>query len=72
MIDWCLVVYNIQNVKIEPGKKLKIVLELKEVNAEPLTELANIFDLSVRRKRFMMLILNTQPTLVCEFGKAKS
>ena len=33
--------------KDRPGKKLTIVLELKEVNAEPLTELANIFDLSV-------------------------
>ena len=29
--------------KNRPGKKLKITLELKEVNAEPLTELANIF-----------------------------
>ena len=57
--------------KDRPGKKLKIVLELKEVNAEPLTELANIFDLSVRRKIYDVKT-NTQPTLVCEFGKAKA
>ena len=57
--------------KDRPGKKLKIVLELKEVNAEPLTELANIFDLSVRRKIYDVKT-NTQPTLLCEFGKAKA
>ena len=51
--------------------KSGIVLELKEVNAEPLTELANIFDLSVRRKIYDVKT-NTQPTLVCEFGKAKA
>ena len=57
--------------KDRPGKKLKIVLELKEINAEPLTELANIFDLSVRRKIYDVKT-NTQPTLLCEFGKAKA
>ena len=58
--------------KNRPGKRLKIVLELKEVNAEPLAELANIFDLSVRRKIYYDTNTNTKPSLMCEFGKAKA
>jgi len=58
--------------KNRPGKRLKIVLELKEVNAEPLAELANTFDLSVRRKIYYDIKTDTKPSLVCEFGKAKA
>jgi hypothetical protein len=37
-----------------------------------LAELANIFDLSVRRKIYYDTNTNTKPSLMCEFGKAKA
>ena len=57
--------------KNRPTKKLRIVLELKEVNAEPVIELAKLFDISVSRKIYNAA-KNTEPSLKCEFGRVKS
>ena len=58
--------------KDRPNKKLRVILELKEVNAEPVVELANLFDASIRRKIYYDTNTDTKPSLVCELGRVKS
>ena len=60
-----------QQPKDRPNKKLRVALELKEINAEPVMELANLFDISVSRKIYN-IDTNTEPSLKCEFGRAKA
>ena len=57
--------------KNRPNKKLRVSLELKEVNAEPVIELAKLFDISISRKIYNEA-KNTKPSLKCEFGRVKS
>ena len=57
--------------KNRPNKKLRVSLELKEINAEPVIELARLFDISVSRKVYNAA-KNTEPSLKCEFGRVKS
>ena len=58
-------------LKIEKNLKLSVVLDLRHDHAEPVYRLAELFDLSIS-KRIYLVAKNTQPSVKVELSGIKA
>ena len=62
------------NITVTPKypNRLRILLELRHDHAEPILKLAELFDLTISKKIYLIPQGNAQPTLNIEFGGIKA